>query len=439
MDAVAESVPEVPTPFVDTQAMSAQNFITLEIAQRLQSEVGSPCYVYSEALLRESARKVLAFPNAFGLTARYAMKACPNANILRLFAGMGMHFDASSGYEARRAIAAGIEPERISLSTQELPEDIADLIDLGISVNLCSLNQLERFGKLLPESKVGLRINPGLGSGGTQRTNVGGPASSFGIWHEQLEQAKSLVDQHGLQVFRIHSHIGSGSDPDVWIRVVGMNLDLVEQFPSVTNLNLGGGYKVGRIDGEKTTDLQVIGHKMRAEFEAFAERSGRKIHLEVEPGTYLVANCAAVFSRVQDMTETGASGYQFLKLNTGMTDNTRPSMYGAQHPMWVLPVDGSERGERDYIVVGHCCESGDILTPAPGDPEALAPRRLTEARVGDFFVVGGAGAYCSAMAAKNYNSFPESPEALLRENGELAVIRRRQPLEQVWSNEVPVI
>lgn len=419
--------------------MSNQNYISLSDAERIQNLVGTPCYVYSEDRLRSYAENVLAFPNAFGLTARYAMKACPNANVLRLFAGMGLHFDASSGYEVRRAMAAGIAAERISLSTQELPDDIAELIQAGISVNLCSLSQIEKYGKALPGTKVGLRINPGLGSGGTQRTNVGGPASSFGIWHEQLEDAKALVAKYDLDVFRIHSHIGSGSDPEVWIRVVGMNLDLVAQFPKVTNLNLGGGYKVGRVEGEKTTDLQAIGVKMKEEFVAFAAKTGREIHLEVEPGTYLVANACSILSRIQDTTSTGDEGYSFLKLDTGMTDNTRPSMYGAQHPMWVLPAEGSERGSKEYIVVGHCCESGDILTPAPGDPEALSPRTLCEGGIGDYVVIGGAGAYCSSMSSKNYNSFPESAEVLLRSNGELAVMRQRQPLEQIWANELPVL
>ncbi|MBC2607677.1 diaminopimelate decarboxylase [Pelagicoccus albus] len=419
--------------------MSQENFISRDLAEQIHSKVGTPCYVYSEAVLRDSASKVLAFPNAFGLTARYAMKASPNSNILRFFASMGLHFDASSGYEVRRAIAAGIEPQRISLSTQELPDDFVSLVESGISVNVCSLSQLKRFGQELPGEKVGLRINPGLGSGGTQRTNVGGPASSFGIWHEDLDQVKKLVEQYELNVFRIHSHIGSGSDPDVWIKVVGMNLALVDQFKSVTHLNLGGGYKVGRVEGEKTTDLQVIGEKMKAEFKEFAAKTGRKIHLEVEPGTYLVANGCSILSRVQDETSTGEEGYKFLKLDTGMTDNTRPSMYGAQHPMWVVPADNSRRGKEDYIVVGHCCESGDILTPKAGDPEALSPRTLKKARLGDYFVIGGAGAYCASMASKNYNSFPESPEVLVREGGRVAVIRERQPIEQIWANEVAVL
>jgi diaminopimelate decarboxylase len=119
-----------------------------------------------------------------------------------------------------------------------------------------------------------------------------------------------------------------------------------------------------------------------------------------------------------------------------MTEVLRPSIYGAQHPLVVVPLKDEARGENDYIVVGHCCESGDVLTPEPGNPEGLAPRRLTEARIGDALVIGGAGAYCAAMSTKNYNSFPEAPEVLLTTDGKLRLIRKRQTLEQLLENEV---
>jgi len=88
------------------------------------------------------------------------------------------------------------------------------------------------------------------------------------------------------------------------------------------------------------------------------------------------------------------------------------------------------------VFVGPCCESGDILTPAPGDPEALLPRWVPRPQAGDLVVVGGAGAYCAAMAAVNYNSYPQAPEVLLEADGALRLLRRRQPPEQVWQYEV---
>merc|ERR1711966_568038 len=112
---------------------------------------------------------------------------CPNGSILKYFASRGICIDASSGFEVRRAMDMGIPAENISLSTQELPEDFADLVKMGVKINACSLSQLERFGQAFPNcaQKVGIR---GFSSSSTgfSKTNVGGPASSFGIWHELL-------------------------------------------------------------------------------------------------------------------------------------------------------------------------------------------------------------------------------------------------------------
>jgi diaminopimelate decarboxylase len=63
------------------------------------------------------------------------MKACPNSSVLKYFNSRGIHIDASSGYEVRRAMAAGIPAENISLSSQELPEDFVDLVNMGVKIN----------------------------------------------------------------------------------------------------------------------------------------------------------------------------------------------------------------------------------------------------------------------------------------------------------------
>ena len=418
--------------------MQKPRFLSSNDLEQIKIEFGPPSFVYDEKTLKENARSVLAFPNEFGLFARYAMKAAPTAAILRIFNMSGIGIDASSVYEVDRAIRSGYGTESISLSSQELSEEIKYFIHDGVKVNLCSLNQIHRFGTWLPNQRVGLRFNPGMGSGGTNRTNVGGPASSFGIWKEDLEEAKRLCGEYGLKVERIHTHIGSGSDPEVWKKVASMSLDIVRRFPNVHSLNLGGGYKVARMPDENETDLQEIGEPVKNLFIDFAKETGRKLKLEIEPGTFLLAHACSLVGQVQDITTTGKDGYRFLKLNTGMTEILRPSLYGAQHPIFIIPEAGQEkfRDQCSQVVVGHCCESGDLLTPANGDPEALAPRNLLRGEVGDFCVIESTGAYCSSMSAKNYNSFPEAAEILKKEDGTLSFIRKRQTFDQLIENEV---
>lgn len=414
--------------------LESSRFLNLEKAKKIASIEQTPIYVYDENTLRKQAGNTLSFPNEYGLTVRFAMKACPNAAIIQLFYSMGINFDTSSGYECERAMKAGIPANAMSLSSQELPLNFADLINKGIEFNACSLAQLETFGKLFPGGSCGIRFNPGTGSGGTGKTNVGGPSSSFGIWHELKDEVKKIASKYGINIKRIHTHIGSGSDPIVWQKVSGMSLSLVEEFPDVTILNLGGGYKVGRMSYEVSTDLLKVGTPVKDAFVEFAKRTGRKLKLEIEPGTYLVANSGALLTKVQDIVTTGKDGHTFIKLDSGMTEVLRPSLYGAQHPI-VVHKDTDETAK--YIIVGHCCESGDLFSCAPGDPEGLQERSLKKVNIGDFVSIEGSGAYCAGMATKNYNSFPEAAEVILDSNGNPHVIRKRQSLEQIIQNEVP--
>ena len=418
--------------------MERLSFLTPEQVRRIQREFGTPVYVYDQATLEAQARTLLAVPAPYGLTARFAMKALPSAAVVKTFVALGLHVDASSEYEVERALRYGVPPEKIQITAQEAPTNLKDLVARCVLFNACSLNQLRTFGKVAPEQHVSIRVNPGLGSGHSNRTNTGGPSSSFGIWHEHLDDVLAIVAQYGLKLSRMHTHIGSGTDPEMWNHCAKMSLAVAERLSTVQTLSLGGGFKVGRMLNEKSADLQHIGKLIREDLEDFQARTGRALHLELEPGTFLVANAGAIVCTIRDIVDTGADGHTFIKIDSGMTEVIRPSMYGAQHPIVVVPATDEPRATKQYLVVGHCCESGDILTPEPGNPEGLNPRTLTEAQVGDALVIGGSGAYCAGMSSKNYNSFPEAPEVMLDTEGNLHLIRRRQVLDQILANEVPL-
>src|SRR6266849_468422 len=408
-------------------------FLESSEAALVRAHFGTPCYVYDRAALEAAARAALAFPHAFGFTLRYAMKANSSRAVLRLFRDLGLHVDASSDPEVERALRAGFAPGRVQLTSQAPTRRLEEFVAQGVLYNACSLHQLDRYGRAFAGREITIRVNPGLGSGSSNRTNTGGPASSFGIWHAYLEEAKALAARHRLTIRGLHTHIGSGSDPAVWTRVAHLVLEIAGRLPEVTTVSLGGGFKVARVAGEQATELGAVGSMVREAFVAFQRRTGRSLHLEIEPGTYLVANAGVVLATCVDVVDTGPDGYLFAKLDAGMTEVTRPSLYGAQHPITVV---AGERPAARVVFVGPCCESGDILTPAPGDPEGLAPREVPRPEIGDLVVIGGAGAYCAAMSTAGYNSYGQAPEVLRELDGSLRLVRQRQTLEQLLANEV---
>lgn len=417
--------------------MQSLKFLTPGQVRQIAGAYGTPLYVYNEQGLRRSAGQALDFPNAYGLLVRYAMKANPNASILRFFADMGIHFDASSEWEVRRLLQLGVPGNKIQLTAQELAKDLPELLEHGVIFNASSLHQMETFGKLFPGRSLSVRINPGIGSGHANRVNVGGPSSSFGIWIEHLDQIKTLAKKYNLTINKLHSHIGSGSDPAIWEKVTKMNLDVVREFPEVRTLNMGGGFKIGRMPGEETTDLQLVGKRVKRFFTDFYEETGRGIKLEIEPGNYLVAANGALICSIDDKVDTGSNGYVFVKTDTGMSEILRPTLYGVQHAIRLVPQKGGIPDTQEkVVVVGHSCESGDILTPTPGDAEGVDTVSLPHFKIGDYLVIEDTGAYCSSMCAANYNSFPQAPEVLIRKNGDTKLIRKRQTLEQMLENEL---
>src|SRR4051812_49926838 len=102
------------------------------------------------------------------------MKANPSIGILTLFRDLGLHIDASSDFEVERAIRAGYRPDQIQLTSQMPSRRLDEHVKRGVVFNACSLYQLEAYGKVAPGGQLSVRLNPGLGSGGTDRSNTGG-------------------------------------------------------------------------------------------------------------------------------------------------------------------------------------------------------------------------------------------------------------------------
>jgi diaminopimelate decarboxylase len=428
--------------------------LTHEQARRVREKFKTPCYVYDSSRLKEQADKCLKLPipKQFGHTVRYAMKANPSRGVLSLFRDLGLHIDASSDYEVDRAILYGFHPNQIQLTSQMPSRRLKEHVDNGVLFNACSLRQLQVFGNVAPGREVSVRINPGTGSGGTKRTTTGGPDSSFGIWYEDLNKIKDIAQKSGLKITRLHTHIGSGADPKSWEEASRMTLDLAVKLPEVRTVNFGGGFKVARVLEEPhDVDMKQVGEALAGRLESFESEHKRTLHLEIEPGGYLVANAGYLVCECVDVVQTFSgdwsdmcakslpgskpSGRIFAKLDAGMPEILRPSLYGAQHPIYVLHDEREERKQAEVIFVGPCCETGDVLTTEDKKPEELKGRRVPYPHIGDLVVIGGAGAYCASMAAINYNSYPQAPEVMLDDQGVLRELRKRQTFDQMLANE----
>lgn len=404
---------------------STLNFLTPKLVRELVGKYGTPCYVMSRTQLEKSANHFLDAIKQlpFGGSVHFAMKANPHHETLHLFKSKNIGIDASSFYEAKKALDCGFSGNSISLTSQELPktdEEFSMLVDAGVQFNATSLHQLDTFCRLFPGKSLGVRLNPGIGSGYNMRLSTGGVSAGFGIWYEYIEKVLERAMLSGNAIVRVHTHIGTGTDPMEWRRALQVTLELAERFPDIATVNIGGGFKAEYMPGDHDAHMDDIVKILAGELIEFFNKTGKKLSLDLEPGRLLVVHAGALVSKIIDSTDTGEEGYNFLRLDTGMTEIIRTAMYGAQHPLVVVPKDearDTETKTRQYVVVGHCCESSDCLTTVKGNPEEVEPRELQCAELGDYMVIEKTGAYCFGMSAVGYNSFPQAPIIFIDQKG----------------------
>jgi len=399
-----------------------------ELARRYTT----PFYVYDAAKILERIDDLRAFD-----VIRYAQKACSNLAILDLIRRSGALVDAVSAGEIRRALAAGYaahgDPPPLVYTADIFDEESFDLVrDHNIHVNAGSPDMIEQLGEVAPGRNITLRINPGFGHGHSQKTNTGGEQSKHGIWHEQLDHCLRRADHHGLAVTCVHMHIGSGTDLEHLAQVCGaLEKAALTVGRTVTSISAGGGLPVPYNETQSYVDLGQYFRLWDDTRKRLEETFQHPVRLEIEPGRYLVAESGYVVTEIRAVKRMGQN--LFYLVDAGFNNLARPILYGAYHPLAVAPADGGGRRPVQPVVVGGpLCESGDIFTQQEGG--FVCQRELPAAAVGDYLVIGCAGAYGYVMGS-NYNSKPLAAEVLIR-HGHDHLIRERQTFEDMVRGEV---
>jgi len=153
----------------------------------IAAKFGSPCYVYSRAMLEAAWREYDAAFDGMPHLVCYAVKANANLAVLNLFARLGSGFDIVSGGELARVIAAGGDPAKIVFSGVGKSEaEMEAALAAGVRCfNVESPAELDvldavaaRAGKVAP---VSFRVNPDVDPQTHPYIATGLKESKFGV------------------------------------------------------------------------------------------------------------------------------------------------------------------------------------------------------------------------------------------------------------------
>ncbi|MEM7291010.1 MAG: diaminopimelate decarboxylase [Pseudomonadota bacterium] len=389
----------------------------------IAEQVGTPFYCYSTATLERHYNVFAAAFNDIDAKICFAMKANSNQAVIKTLANLGSGADVVSGGELKRALAAGISPDKIMFSgVGKTKEEIILALETGIfCLNVESVPELKFLSQVAVESNlsapVSLRINPDVEAGGHEKISVGRKADKFGIAWEMAEEAYALAASlPGLKVTGIDMHIGSQIeklDPfdQAFSRLGGLIDRLREQGHEIDHVDVGGGLGIPyKQDNNPPPEPDAYAQVVK--------RHVKQLDCEVvfEPGRMIAGNAGILVGSVIHVKDAGDK--RFYIGDAAMNDLIRPTLYDAWHDIRPVkePEPGAEKQPAD--LVGPVCESGDFIAKERSLPTMVA---------GDLFAVESAGAY-GAVQSGTYNTRPLIPEVLVKDD-EFHVVRPRVDVE----------
>ncbi len=399
--------------------MSLSNQQLIEIAEKY----GTPLYVYeADTIIAQYSKLTTAFAKC---NARffYACKALTNLNVLKLIRSLGCGLDCVSINEVKLGLMSGFKPENIIYTPNCVDfAEIEECKNIGVNINIDNISILEQFGNKYGNSyPVCIRINPHIMAGGNMKISTGHIDSKFGISIHQLRHIQRVVKSTGLTITGLHMHTGSEiKDIDVFIRSLEILLDIAHEFPDLTFLDLGSGFKVPYQDGDYTTDLDLLASRIHETISKFEEEQNHKFEIWFEPGKFLVSESGYFITKANVIKQTTAT--TFVGVNTGFNHLIRPMFYDSYHR--ITNISNPDGTARIYTVVGNLCETDTFAWD----------RKINEVHEGDYLVFHNAGAYGFEMSS-NFNSRCRPAEVMVYQ-GAYHLIRERDELNDLIAKQV---
>lgn len=390
----------------------------------IAEQFGTPCYVYSEAKIRDNFTR---YREAFGERRHsicYAVKANSNLAILNVLRQLGAGFDIVSIGELERVHAAGgAHSETVFAGVGKMRHEIERALALDIGCfNVESVDELAMISQIADgvgkRAPVAIRVNPDVDPKTHPYISTGLNENKFGIpMRDALEVYIRATEMPGIEIVGVACHIGSQLTEispfvDAAERVQMLVNDLKARAIEIEHIDIGGGLGISYGAKKPPPIADYIS--------ALCAQLDPAYRIVIEPGRSIVGDAGLLLSRVLYMKQTPAK--LFAIVDASMTELIRPALYQAEHPV-LAETCHLGLAARRCDVVGPVCETGDFLAK----DRALAIEET------DLIAVLDAGAYGAVMAS-SYNSRPKPAEIMVR-GEEAHLIRMRDTLESLMANE----
>ncbi len=224
---------------------------------------------------------------------------------------------------------------------------------------------------------------------------------------------------------------------------------------TLEHINLGGGIPVNYLRDRSQADqipeherdmlgadlepsvvlteaLRVARESARA---ADAEHLLDQVTILLEPGRSVIADAGLVLTTVRNIKQRPETGDIWL-----LTDAGYNIMLSMNNYKWYYHLISASRAsapyQRDYKVAGPLCDSGDVYFDIEREGRLPDYRKLPEnVGPGEVLALLNCGAYSLAQMF-HYNGRPLPAAVLVRQDGIVKLIRRRDTYEDLITNDL---
>ncbi len=446
-------------------------------ALELVKEYNSPLFVFSESRIRSNIERLKHAATVVDRPIKfcYASKANSNMAILKAVLDSGIDVEVNSGGELFKALRIGFRPDQIIFNgTSKSDEEIDEAVRAGIyAINVDSLYEIDLVeqsvtrlraqGEKVAPARITLRLVPEIGTRSHLGLQTALLTSKFGISSSEVLAAfrRGLKHPDLVNVVGIHIHVGSQT-PDVepfaeafksmWEHLVAI---FQETGHKLEHINLGGGIPVNYLRDRSQADqlpeherdmlgaelepavvlseaLRVARQSARA---ADAEHLLDEITILLEPGRSVIADAGLVLTTVRNTKSRPETGDIWL-----LTDAGYNIMLSMNNYKWYYHLISASRAsrpyEKDYKVAGPLCDSGDVYFDIEREGRLPDYRKLpADVQPGEVLALLNSGAYSLAQMF-HYNGRPLPAAVLIKLDGSVSLIRRRDTYDDLITNDV---
>ncbi len=324
---------------------------------------------------------------------RFAVKASPVPEIIRLLNDEGAEFDVASIGEIELCIAQGVDPAVMCYGNPiKKAAHIAAAHAAGVRrYAFDTEDDLVRIAEHAPGAEVECRF---LSSAPQSQTPFG---TKFGCDPGEAKRLLVRARDLGLRVAGPYFHVGSQqTDPIAWrigIEQAGAIAEAlaVKDIP-VPSVNIGGGLPISYADA--APELSELGAVIA---EAFAAHFPEHTELVVEPGRALVGNTGVIHAEVVNVRQA-PDGRRWIYLDIGRYNGMAETEN--EYIAYRFETDRDDDPRDEAVVAGPTCDGDDVLYQRT---RVLLPTTL---RAGDPVRILDTGAYTASYSSVSFNGFP---------------------------------